>query len=148
DAAAGTIRRIERAARAALPAWERPEPRRVRPGSERKRGDELDHLPTLPRTEGQRTIGRDVRGPSAFPVGDAPAREIVRRELNLDPVTWVDADPITAHPPGRVAERHVAVVEGDPVHPALERLRHLALQLNFVFLFGHHPPSERGGWAQ
>src|SRR5215210_3430233 len=73
---------------------------------------------------------------SAQPVDDPAAVEVVRRELDLDAVARIDADPVALHPPGHVAERLVSVVEVDAIHPVPERLRDLALQLDLFFFLG------------
>ena len=44
-----------------------------------------------------------------------------------------DADPVTAHLAGGVAEGLVAVVELDPVHAVPERLDDLALHVDLLF---------------
>jgi len=76
-------------------------------------------------------------------VDDAPAGQVVWRELNLDPIAWVDPDPIPAHPPGRVAERLVPVIEDDSVLAAPERLDDCALDLDLFFLFRHISSESR-----
>jgi len=67
-------------------------------------------------------------------VDDAPAIEIVRRELEAHPVARVDPDPIAPHLPGGVAERGVAVVELDLEQAVREGLDDLALELDLFFL--------------
>jgi len=78
----------------------------------------------------RRRAGRASSDPTPLDCGlllavdDPTAREVVRRELDLDPIARVDPDPVPAHPAGRVAERLVPVVEEDFVLAAAERLDH------------------------
>src|SRR5262245_26265695 len=51
---------------------------------------------------------------SAMAKDDPAAAEVVGRELELDPVAWVDSDPVSAHLRCRIPERLMAVVEGRP----------------------------------
>src|SRR5262249_32356875 len=76
-------------------------------------------------------------------VDDAPAAQVVRRELDLDAIAWIDPDPIPAHSAGRVAERLVPVVENDAVLAAPERLDDVTLDLDLLFLFSHEGPQSR-----
>src|SRR5215216_5742795 len=69
-----------------------------------------------------------------MPIDDPAAREVVRRELDVDPVAWQDLDPVAPHLARGVAERLVAVVELDLVHAVAECLDDLALELDLVFL--------------
>ena len=69
-------------------------------------------------------------------VDDPPAGQVVRRQLDLDPIAGEDLDPVAPHLPGCIAERLVAVVERDAKHPAAKRLDDLAFQLDLLFLFG------------
>src|SRR2546430_1456885 len=75
-----------------------------------------------------------------MPVDDPPAREVVRRELDLDAVARQDPDPMAAHLPGRVAKRLVPVLELHPVFPVAQSLEDLALELDLLFLSGHTTP--------
>src|SRR5262249_3335496 len=96
----------------------------------------------VPRPSGQRTAEWFLSCAAwlRLAVDDAPAGQVVRRELDLDPVAGVDPDPIPAHPAGRVAKRLVSVVEHDAVLPAPERLDDRTLDLDLLFLFRHGPP--------
>src|ERR1051325_4204304 len=67
-------------------------------------------------------------------VRDAPAVEIVGRELDLDPVAGQDADVVPAHLAGDVAKHLVPVVELDLEHRVREGLHDLALHLDLLFL--------------
>ena len=67
-------------------------------------------------------------------IDDAGAVEVVGRDLDADPVAGEDADPEPSHLPGHVAEHFVAVVELHPEHGVRERLDHLALELDLLFL--------------
>src|SRR4029450_1066345 len=69
-----------------------------------------------------------------MPVDDPAARQVVRRELDVDPVAGQDLDPVAPHLPGRVAEGLVAVVEEDLVHAVAEGLDDLPFELDLVFL--------------
>jgi len=60
-------------------------------------------------------------------VDDATAREVVRRQLDLDAIAGKDPDPVAPHLPGRVAERLVTVVERDLEEAVAERLDDFAL---------------------
>src|SRR5438105_4354131 len=55
-------------------------------------------------------------------VYDASTRQVVRRELELDPVAKQDANAMATHLPGGVSERLVTVLESDAIHAAAERL--------------------------
>src|SRR6266545_4844632 len=70
----------------------------------------------------------------SVPVDDPAAREVVRRELDVDAIARQDLDPVTPHLARGVAERLVAVVELDLVHAVAECLDDLALELDLVFL--------------
>src|SRR2546423_15412232 len=80
--------------------------------------------------------------PLALAVDDPAAPEVVRRHLDLDAVTRIDADPVAAHLAGGVAEGLVAVVEGDLVHAVAEGFDDLALELDLL-LFPCHVTSFR-----
>src|SRR5216117_2750043 len=67
-------------------------------------------------------------------VDDPAARQVVRRELDVDAVAGEDLDPVAPHLAGRVAEGLVAVVEEDLVHAVAEGLDDLPLELDLVFL--------------
>src|SRR3954468_22826582 len=73
-------------------------------------------------------------------VGDAPAVEIVRRQLDLDPVARQDADVVAPHLAGDVPEDLVVVVELHAEHRVGEGLHDLALHLDLVF-FGQGGPK-------
>src|SRR4051794_27648627 len=70
------------------------------------------------------------------PVGDSSPVEVIRGELDLDPIPWKDADVVPTHLSGDVAEHVVSVVEFDPEHRVREGLGDLALHL-YLLLFGH-----------
>src|SRR5215210_3573151 len=74
------------------------------------------------------------------PVHDAAARQIVRRHLDPHAVAEHDANPVPLQPPGEITERLVPVVELHAEHPATQRLRDLALELDLLFLFLHCAP--------
>ena len=68
---------------------------------------------------------------------DTAAREIVRRELDLYPVAWKDANVVLAHLPGDRGENRVTFIELHPEHRAWERLDDLAFDLDLLFLTSH-----------
>src|SRR5712692_3407723 len=74
-------------------------------------------------------------------VDDPAAVEVVRGELDLHPVAGEDTDPVAPHLPGRVAERLMAAVEGDPEIPVPQRLDDLAVELDLLFLLGDYESS-------
>src|SRR5262249_10382607 len=80
----------------------------------------------------------------AIAVDDPPARQVVRRELQLDPVADQDLDPVAAHLSGGVARRFGAVVERDAIHAAFVRLDDFAVDLDLLLLLGDAAPSFAG----
>src|SRR5262245_56286215 len=68
-----------------------------------------------------------------MPVDDATAVQVVRGELDADPVAGGHAEPVAAHLSGRVGDHRVPVVERDPEHAAAERLLNLAVHLDLLF---------------
>src|SRR5918996_2212569 len=82
----------------------------------------------------QHSVRGRVADSSLVAVGDPSAVEIVRRELDLDPVTRQDADVVTPHLAGDVSEDFVPVVELDLEHRVREGLDDLALHLDLFFL--------------
>ena len=69
-------------------------------------------------------------------VRNPPAIEVVRRQLDLHAVAGEDADAIAPHLPGRISERLVAAVEGNPEITVPQSLDDLAVELNLLFLLG------------
>src|SRR5690606_29510899 len=55
--------------------------------------------------------GAKRAGPSARPIDDAALRQVVRRELDRDPVAFEDADIVFPHSAGDVRGDDVPVVE-------------------------------------
>src|SRR3989337_2057709 len=84
-------------------------------------------------TEGRTFIGL----PLLQSKGDPAAREVVRRELDLDAVAREDADVVLAHLPGDRGEDAVTRGQLHPEHRARERLDHLAFDLDLLFLDCH-----------
>src|SRR5947207_945438 len=80
-----------------------------------------------------------TRGSDRLPVSvdDPTAIQVVRRKLDLHPVSRQDPDAVTPHLARRVTERLVAVVESDAVLAVAERLGDLALELDLLLLAGH-----------
>ena len=81
----------------------------------------------------------------SVPVDDPAAAEVVRRQLDLDPVAGEDADAIAPHLPSGVTECLVAAVEGYPEIPVPERLDDLAIELDLLFLLGDCLPLTAKG---
>src|SRR6266480_1071982 len=77
------------------------------------------------------------------PVRDAPAREVVGRELDLHAVAREDPDEVHSHLPAHVREHLVAVLQLHAEHRVRERLHHRALDLDRVF-FRHLRVSTSG----
>ena len=67
-------------------------------------------------------------------VHDAGAVEIVRRDLDPDPIPRQDPDPEAPHLARDVTEDLVAVVELHPEHRVRERLHDLAFEFDLLFL--------------
>src|SRR6266852_2606980 len=74
-------------------------------------------------------------------VDDPPAIEVVRRELDLHAVAGEDTDAVPPHLPGRIAERLVASVEGDPEITVPQSLDDLAVELDLLFFLGDYASS-------
>ena len=69
-------------------------------------------------TDGRTFIERSL---SLVAVGDATPAQVVRRELDLDPVSGQDPDVVHPHLPGDVSEHLVPVLEFDPEHGVGQR---------------------------
>src|SRR2546423_7282177 len=101
-----------------------------------------DRQTNRPKSSCSGEAGADFGRESAVAVDDPAAVQVVRRDLDLDPVAGLDPDPVPAHLPCRVAHRLVPIVERDPVHPVAERLGDLALELDLLLLGRHaHLPG-------
>src|SRR6202035_1715794 len=75
-----------------------------------------------------------------MPVDDAGAVEIVGGELTADAVSRKDANAEAAHLAGHMPEHHVIVVELYAEHRVGQRLNHLALEFDLIFLcYELHP---------
>src|SRR5450432_4014739 len=70
-------------------------------------------------------------------VDDAAAGEVVRAELDDDPVTGQDADVVHAHLAADMSEHLVTVRQLDPEHGVRERLDDLALDLDGPVFLRH-----------
>ncbi len=66
-------------------------------------------------------------------VGDSPAGEIVRCELNLDLVTGKDADVVAPHLSRDMAQYVMTILELDPEHGVRERLGDGAFEHDRIF---------------
>src|SRR5215211_2882213 len=71
-------------------------------------------------------------------VGNAPAGEVVGRELDLDPVAREDADVVLAHLSGDLRQHLVPAVDLDAEHRARQGLDDLAFHLDLLFLLSHY----------
>jgi hypothetical protein len=69
-------------------------------------------------------------------VDDATAAEVVRRDLDADPVARENADAVTTHLACQMAEDLVPVVQLHAEHQAGKSLGDLALELDFL-LYWH-----------
>jgi len=67
-------------------------------------------------------------------IDDARAVEVIRRDLDPDPIPREDADAEAAHLAGDVPEDVVAVVELHAEHRVGQRFDDLALELDLLFL--------------
>src|SRR5882724_3655441 len=74
---------------------------------------------------------------SLVAVHDAATGEVVRRELNDDPVLRQDADVVLPHLAADVCEHPVTVLELHPEHRIRQRLDYPALYLERPVLLGH-----------
>src|SRR5205085_4168596 len=70
-------------------------------------------------------------------VSTPPARQIVRRQLELHPVAGKDADAELAHLAARIRQHGVLVVELDAVIAAGELLAHRPFDFDAGFFFRH-----------
>src|SRR3954466_10649939 len=77
-----------------------------------------------------------VGGPSALPEGDSRFAQVVRSDLDVDPVPDADADEVLAHLTRNVGEHLVTVGQCHPEHRSRQDLGHAAFQFNWLF-FGH-----------
>src|SRR5437016_2894128 len=72
-----------------------------------------------------------------MPVDDPTAIQVVRRKLDLHPVSRQDPDAVAPHLSRGVTECLVAVVESDAVLAVAERFGDLAFELDLLLLAGH-----------
>src|SRR5918999_834703 len=77
---------------------------------------------------------RPAPPPSTVAIDDPSPVEVVRRDLDADPIPRQDADPETPHLARDVTEDLVAVVELHPEHRVRERLHDLAFEFDLLFL--------------
>src|SRR3954451_24352591 len=71
------------------------------------------------------------------PVDDPTAGEVVRRELDDDPVLGKDPDVVLSHLAADVGEDLVAVAQLDPEHRVRESFDNCALDLDHAFFLRH-----------
>ena len=62
--------------------------------------------------------------------------QVIRRHLDIDPVTYTDADEVFAHLAGDVGEDLVSVGQRDTKHRSGQHLADRSVQFNWLF-FGH-----------
>src|SRR4051812_41524963 len=74
---------------------------------------------------------------SLVPIDDATAGEVVRRELDDDPVLRKDADVVLPHLAADVSEDLVPVAQLDPEHRVRESLDDGAFDLDYAFFLRH-----------
>src|SRR5437867_9618253 len=72
------------------------------------------------------------------PVGDAAAREVVRRQLDLDAVPGQDANEVHSHLAAHVREHPMAAFELHAEHRVRQWLHHGAFDLDRVFFWHAH----------
>src|SRR3977135_3523030 len=70
----------------------------------------------------------------AVAVDDASAREVVRRQLDADPVAGRDADEVAAHPSGGVGDQLVPAPDLAFAHPVGQGLRNNSAHDDCAFL--------------
>ena len=70
----------------------------------------------------------------AVAVDDPGSVEVVRRDLDADPIPRQDPDPEPPHLAGDVPEHLVAVIQLHPEHRVRERLDDLAFEFDLLFL--------------
>jgi hypothetical protein len=68
------------------------------------------------------------------PIGDTTSREIVRSQLNLNPVAGEDSDVVHAHLPGNVRQHFVPVLQFNAEHCVGQRLNDRAFENDCIFL--------------
>src|SRR5436190_2744443 len=95
---------------------------------------------TLHRSHMGFTLGRTFNGPSLLcsllvAIGDPTSLEVVRGDLDLDPVAGEDADPVHTHLSGAVGQHLMAVLQLHFEHGVGERLYDNALQHDRIFLW-------------
>ena len=90
------------------------------------------HLSHIFLTEGRTFIV--PTSPLLVAVRDTTASEVVRRELDLYPVTGSDADVVHSHLPADVGKNLVPVLQLDPEHGVRQRLSDRAFHQNRVVL--------------
>src|ERR1700712_3428365 len=74
---------------------------------------------------------------SAVAVDDAPAREVVRGQLDLHAIARQDADVMPAHLARDVGQHLVIVVESHAEHGVGECFGDLSLELDLLFFVAH-----------
>jgi hypothetical protein len=78
----------------------------------------------VPRIRIVTTLPKSVHNP--------PARQVVRRELDPDPVAEQYAHAVSLQAPSEIRESLVAVVELDAEHPAAQSFGDFAVQLDLI----------------
>src|SRR5919201_1243043 len=85
---------------------------------------------------------------SSVSVGDPAPRQVVGRQLDLDPIAGQDPDVVLAHFSGDSGENAVAAVDLHAEHRAWKRFDDFALDLDFLFLLRHSPHRNRARRAR
>src|SRR3954454_8072900 len=91
----------------------------------------------VPRGPGPDQAWRPLATRLLVPVDDPTAGQVVRRELDHDPVLGEDADVVLPHLAADVGEDLVPVAQLDPEHRVRERLDDGAFDLDHAFFLRH-----------
>ena len=78
---------------------------------------------------------------SALAEDDASASQVVRRKLDLDPVSGNDADVVFPHLAGQMGQDDVSILNLYPEHGVGERLSDHAFHFDRFFFICHRPTS-------
>ena len=68
-------------------------------------------------------------------LGDRVRVELSPYDLDTNAIAQEHPDPVPLHPPGRIADHHVPVVQPKPEHPVAEGFDDLPFHLDLLFLF-------------
>lgn len=82
---------------------------------------------------GGSSIDLQLNGPLLVAVGDPASAQVIRCELDLDPVTGQDADVVHPHFPGNMGEHMMTIFEFDLEHGIWQWFDHFALENYCIF---------------